>query len=106
LASPFIGGLREKLRFDAEGLGASRNEKARSGRGGQRLGSAQVAQQLASAVTATPATRTNTELERKLLERARAIARAFTDCFFGDGVADADVQVFGLLVEKDYHLMS
>jgi hypothetical protein len=29
LASPFIGRLREKLRFDAEGLGASRKRQAR-----------------------------------------------------------------------------
>src|SRR5438874_1639185 len=65
---------------------------ARSGCGGQRVGCVHIAQQLARAVTATPATRTDTELEGKLLERARAVARAFTDRLLGDGVADADIQ--------------
>src|SRR3954468_21039121 len=94
LASPFIGRLREKLRFDPKVSARQENAPA-SGRHAQRLVCMQIAQQLARAVAAAAATRTDTELEGKLLERARAVARTFTNCLFGDGVADADVQALG-----------
>src|SRR5919204_120924 len=85
LASPFIGPLREKPRFDAEGLGASRKPKgACSGRSAQRLGRTQVAKELTCALATTSATGTDTELKGKLLERARAVARALADCLLGD----------------------
>jgi len=62
-----------------------------------------VAQNVAGTVAAATAAGTDPELERELVERTRAIGGALTYGSFGHGVADADVQAWSLLDEKDYH---
>src|SRR5207245_5125897 len=69
LASPFI----------AASAGSAMLE--RSGRRGQRLGRLNVTQQVARAVAAAPATRADTELEGKLVQRAGTVSRAVAHGF-------------------------
>ena len=52
----------------------------------------QVAQQIVRALAAASATGADAELGGKLLERAVAIRGAVANRFFGNGVAEADVQ--------------
>src|SRR5213592_1287277 len=93
LASPFIAASGEPAMV------------GRSGRRGQRLGRLNVTQQVARAVAAAPATRADTELEGKLVQRAGTVSRAVAHGFLGDGVADADIQSSsGLLDKNNYHL--
>ena len=69
------------------------NEKEkRLGGDGERLGRLHVAQNLVRAIAAAPAARAHAQLDGKLVEGAAALPRAVAHGFFGDRVADADVQ--------------
>src|SRR5690242_9381393 len=77
-------GIENYLR-DRELLG-SRGERR------ERLAAKHAAQQVGCALAATSAARAHPELDRELVERARAGTRAFLDLALSHGVADADVQ--------------
>ena len=63
-----------------------------SSRRDERLGAVEIAQQLARAIAAASAPRADAKLEGELIQRASPFARALADGFFGDGIANADVQ--------------
>jgi hypothetical protein len=64
-----------------------------------------VAQHLFRALAAASAARAHPELRAELLERAGAIAGAFSYGLLSNRVAEADVHAVILFNEKHYHLI-
>jgi hypothetical protein len=104
LASPFISRLREKLRFDAEGLGASRNEKPRAQDAVLSASSACTSRNNSLAQSRQRPQPEPTPSSKESCSTEHAPLRAHSRTAFSVTALQMQMyKLFSLLIEKHYH---